>query len=107
MTGDAHPFAVQRNPRIRETPIMIKGFTLVQPFGMIDSSHHGRVSIHEDSLITIGHKRGSVGQVFIVSQELGLGHEGTVIVRADKGIGHQLVQRLRIVMQLGLIPAIL
>jgi len=45
MTGDAHPFAVQINPRVRESPIMIKGLTFVEPFGVIDSSNHGYISI--------------------------------------------------------------
>src|SRR5450759_1786659 len=98
MSGGAHPFAVQINPRVRESPIMIKGLTFVKPFGVIDSSNHGRVSIEEDPLFTIYHKAGSVGEVSIVSQELGLRHESTVIVRADEGIGHQPVQHLRIVM---------
>src|SRR6266446_7020239 len=107
MTGDAHPFAVRINPRVRESPIMIEGLTFVKPFGVIGSSNHGRVSIYEDLLVTICHKGGGVGQVSIVSQELGLRRESTVIVRADKAIRHQLLQRLRIVMQLGLVPAIL
>ena len=100
MTGDAHPFAAQISPRVRESPIMIKGLTFVKTLGVVDSSNHGRVSIQEDPLVTICHEAGSVGEVFIVIRKLGLRHEGTVVVRTDEGIGHQSVRCVRIVIWL-------
>jgi len=89
MRGNAQPFAVDRNPGVRKSAIMIKGLTLVKTLCVIDSSHYGHVSIEENPLVTICHEAGSVREVFIVSQELGLRHKNTVIVRADEGIGYQ------------------
>jgi len=72
---------------------MIKGLTFVKTLCVIDSgNNHRHVSIEENPLVTICHEAGSVGEVFIVSQELGLRHENTVIVRADEGIGYQRFQ---------------
>ncbi len=106
MGGNAQPFAIHVNPRVRESPIMIKGPTFVKTFGVVDSGNHCDIVVQEDPLATIGHKAGSVGEVFVIGQELGLAHESTIIVRTDEGIPHQPVQRLRIVMQLGLVPGI-
>jgi hypothetical protein len=85
---------------------MIKGLTFVKTFGVVDSGNHCDIVVQEDPLATIGHKAGSVAEVFVIGQELGLVHEGTIIVRTDEGISQQPVQRLRIVMQLGLVPGI-
>src|ERR1035441_6783070 len=85
---------------------MIKRLSSVKTPSMIDSSNHGHVSVKEDPLVTICHEGGSVGKVSIVSQKLRLRHKSAVIVRANEGISHQPVQRLRIVMQLCLVPAI-
>ena len=106
MAGNAQPFFIQVNPRVCESPIMIKGFTFVKTFRVVDSGNHCDIVVQEDPLATIGHKAGSVGEVFVIGQELGLVHESTIIVRTDEGISHQPVQRLRIVMQLGLVPGI-
>lgn len=85
---------------------MIEWLTFVQPFGVINSSDHGHVLIHENPLVLVCHKAGSVGEVHIVTKELSLVHENTIAVRADEAISHQPCQGLRIVMQLCLIPDI-
>ena len=107
VTGHAQPFSIQVNLRIRESPVVIKGLAFVEPFGVVDAGNHGDVVVQENALVTVRHDAGCVGRVFIVGQELGLGHEGSIIVGADEGVGHQSVQRFGVVMQLGLIPGIL
>ena len=107
MAGNAQPFPVQVNPRVCESPIVIEWLTFAKTFGVVDSGNHGHIIVQEDSLVAIGHEAGGVGEVFVIGQELGLGRENTIIVRTDEGIGHQPVQPLRIVMQLGLVPGVL
>jgi len=89
VTGDAHPLAIQVNPGIRESPVMIERLTFIEPFGVIDSSYDSGVPVYEDPLVRVCHKAGSVGKILIVGQELGLRHERAIIVSADEGFSHQ------------------
>ncbi len=106
MTGDTYPLVVQINPSVRESAKVIEGLPFAKSFGVIDSSHHRCVAVHKYLLIRVCHETGRVGNISVVGHELGFRREGPVIVRADEGISQQPVQRLRIVMQLRLIPGI-
>jgi len=88
VSGDTHPFAIQVDPGIGESPIMVEGLTFIKPFGVVDSSDDSRISIQKDPLVSVCHNAGRVRKIFIVGEELGLCHECAIIVRTDERISH-------------------
>jgi hypothetical protein len=72
VSSDAHPFTIQVDPGIGESPIVIEGLTSIEPFGVVDSSNHSGVPIQKDPLVRVCHNGGSVRKIFIVGEELGL-----------------------------------
>src|SRR6266478_2747774 len=107
VSGNTSPLAIQEDPGVSKSAIVIEGLPLAETFGVIDSSYYCRIFVHKDALVLVCHETGSVGEILIVDQELALVHESAIIVRADKGISQQALQGLRIVMQLCLVPGIL
>jgi hypothetical protein len=86
--GDTHPFAIQVDPGIGESPIMIERLTFIEPFGVVDSSDDSGVPIQKDALVSVCHEAGRVRKIFIVGEELGLRHKRPIIVRTDERISH-------------------
>src|SRR6267142_5811875 len=95
VSGNTSPLAIQEDPGVGESAIMIERLPFAEPFGVIDSSYYCSVFVHKDALVLVCHETGSVGENLVVDQELALVHEGAIIVRADEGISQQPLQRLR------------
>ena len=86
VSGNTSPLAVQEDPSVSESAIMIEGLSFAEPSGVIDSGYYCRIFVDKDPLVLVDHESGRVGKILVVEQELALVHESAVIVGADEGI---------------------
>lgn len=86
MSGNASPLAVQEDPSVSESAIVIEGLSFAEPSGVIDSSYYCRIFVDKDPLVLVSHESRRVGKILVVEQELALVHESAVVVGADEGI---------------------
>src|SRR6266436_40523 len=106
VTGDAEPSAILFHPGVREAPLMLIGFPLERALlvGGADDDDGIAVAV-KFHVIRCFHGE-LVGFVANGFQELGLGHDRSVVVGEDKIIIQHFSHGFRVMMELHLVPEI-
>ena len=107
MAGDALPPAILVNPSVRKPSDMIEELSLVGTLGVVHPSDDGSIAVWNDFHVSVRHQREGVIWVAIIGQELRPIHQPAIVIRADKRVPHQRIERLGIVVELCLVPCIL
>src|SRR6266481_5561365 len=106
MTSDAEPLAVLFHPGIREASLMLIGFPLERTFLVGGADYDDSIAVAVKFHVIRCFHGELVGFVANGFQELGLGHDRSVVVGEDKIIIQHFSHGFRVMMELHLVPEI-